>query len=104
MPSRNNELSLADELRQTQEQLHILDGLALATGEPHAVLDIIFQAEDSDAASAALQDRFGLDRIQATAVMELQFRRATRLDRRQIDDRRRALADRAAFLRTLSEG
>jgi hypothetical protein len=36
MPSRNNELPLADEIRQTEEQLLIDDGLALAIGEPHA--------------------------------------------------------------------
>ncbi len=104
MPSRNNELPLADEIRQTDEQLHIYDGLARAIEEPHAALDIVLQAEDPDTASAALRDRFGLDRIQATAVLDLQFRRATRLDRRKIDDRRRELTDHAAFLRTLTEG
>lgn len=104
MPSRNYELPLADEIRQTEEQLHIYDGVARAVGEPNEILDIILQAEDPDAASAALQNRFGLDPIQATAVMDLQFRRATRRDRRRIDDRRRELRDHAAFLKSLAEG
>jgi DNA gyrase subunit A len=99
---RDNELSLAEEIRQTEEQLRIYDGLTRAMTEPHTVLEVLLQAEDPESASAALRDRFGFDPVQATAVLEMQFRRATRLDRLKIEDRQRELSEHAAYLKSLS--
>lgn len=79
MQPRDNELSLAEEIRQTEEQLRIYDGLTRAMTEPHTVLEVLLQAEDPESASAALRDRFGFDQVQATAVLEMQSRRARAL-------------------------
>ena len=86
-------------LQRMEEQLHIYDGLARALAEPRRVLDIVPQAEDADRAAAALQEQLGLDPLQARAVMDLQFRRATVVDRRKIEDLRREVMDQIASLR-----
>jgi hypothetical protein len=51
----------------------------------------VLNAEDSDAASAALRERHGFDDMQADAVMDNQWRRATVSDRRQFQRRREEL-------------
>jgi len=55
MRSRNEELPLEVEIQHTQEELHIHEGLTQALRDPHAILDVVLQAEDSDAAQAALR-------------------------------------------------
>jgi DNA gyrase/topoisomerase IV subunit A len=47
-------------------------------------------ASDPDTAGRALQQRYGFTELQATAVMEMQFRRVTALDREKIEHRRRS--------------
>ncbi|QNN53746.1 hypothetical protein [Nocardioides mesophilus] len=103
MPSRNEEVPLAVEIEETRRLLRIYDGLARSMRDPHAVLDVLLEAEDPAAAATALRERFDLDDVQALAVMDLQYRRATRLDRRNIDERRQELADQLAFLRGLED-
>jgi DNA gyrase subunit A len=103
MNSRNEDLPLAVELQQTEERLHILNGLVRAMQEPRAVLDVVLQATDVDAARNELQTRLGLDEIQAQTVLDMQFRQATQLNRSKIDEHRQEIAEHVQFLRTLDE-
>ncbi len=100
---RNEELPVAVELQQTEARLHVLDGLGIAIQEARAVLDVVLEAADVDAARNAVQTRLGLDEIQANAVLDLQFRRTTELDRRKIEEHRQELVEHAEFLRTLDD-
>ena len=71
--------------------------------DPQAVLQMGFDADDSDAARAALQERFDIDELQATALMDAQFRRATRRDREKIEHSRTELLDHLRYLDDLRD-
>jgi DNA gyrase subunit A len=103
MWSRNEALPLEVEIRQTTASLHIHQAVSRLLDEPHALLDVVLQAEDSEAANAALRERFGFDEIQATAVMDQQLRRVTRRDRQRIEEVVEELVDRLAVLRDLED-
>jgi DNA gyrase subunit A len=73
-------------LRAVREREHLLAGLERAQRSRHEVLNIIFDAEDSDAARTALMAAFGLDQQQAATVLDMQFRRMSRRERERISD------------------
>jgi DNA gyrase/topoisomerase IV subunit A len=83
----------AAELERVRAQLHIYEAVAVASNDPHSTLDAILSSPDPDAARRALHEHFGFSEIQALAVMDLQFRRVTALDREKIHQRRRELTD-----------
>lgn len=103
MPSRNEELPLAVELQETRERIHVLDGLVRAMHEARAVLDVMLEAADIDEARSALRPRLGLDEIQANAVLGLQFRQATQLNRSKLEEHRQELEEHLQFLGTLGD-
>lgn len=92
--------TLSEQIEQAASELHILDGVARALAEPVETLAVIAGADDVDDARAALKERFGLDDIQARAVLDLQFRRAPRAERDRILARHRELTDLLIELRT----
>ncbi len=102
MPSRSEELPLAVEVEQTRDSLRLYEALVTMMQHPHAVLDVLLQADDPDSANVALRER-GFDEVQAQAVMDAQFRRATARDRHRIEDRYREISEQLALLRRLSE-
>ena len=59
----------------------LLRALSEALEDPQALLAVILDSEDREAAMAALQERYGWDEVQAMTVLDMQFRRATRADR-----------------------
>ena len=103
MPRRNEGLSLAAEIRQTEDRLRIYEALTQALSEPHAVLDVLLHADDPAAAMGALGKRFDFDEVQATAVTELQFRRVTLAEQGKIRDGRDELSEQLSYLRRLDE-
>lgn len=98
MTDRDPDFSAEDELQSLRDQLHIYDAVAVAADQAHAVLDVMLEAADPDAAHRALRRRYGFTEPQAWAVIELQFRRITALDRQKIDQRRAEIAARAAVV------
>ena len=101
MPSRNEELPLAVEIQQTAQQLHIWDGLVVAMREPGVVLDAVLVSQDVDAARALLRERLKLSEVQTSAVLDMQFRRANRLDRRKIEEHRDEVSAHLDYLTSL---
>ena len=69
MRSRNEELPLAAEIQETVERLLIYDALVRVFHDPTGLMDPLLRAEDLDDARSSLRDLFGLDEIQATAVI-----------------------------------
>jgi DNA gyrase subunit A len=100
-PDRNPEAELQDALRQ----LPIDQAIATAASDAHAVLDIVLNAADAEAANRALVVRYGFSEVQAWAVMDVQFRRLTSVDRRKIEQRHLELSEHVAALeRELGRG
>lgn len=82
--ARRDDPPLSDEIERAEDKLRVLEAIAIACREPRAVLDVIVDADDSDSARVALRERFGLDEIQAIALMDLQYRFMTLADRRRL--------------------
>lgn len=101
MQRRYTELPLADEVELTKEQLHVLDGVARAARDPRVVLDLILDSDDVEVAATALSERLSFTEIQTRAVLDMQFRLATRLDRSKIEERRDEVAEHLRYLRGL---
>jgi DNA gyrase/topoisomerase IV subunit A len=81
----------AVELESVRTQLQIYEAVAAAANDPHSILDAISGSPDSDGARRALQEHFGFSEVQALAVMDMQFRRLTAIDRERNHQRRREL-------------
>ncbi len=70
-----------DELRKAEARAHVLKGYLVALDNLDAVIQLIRNAEDTDAARTQLQERFELSEIQASAILELRLRALTALER-----------------------
>ncbi|EHQ34791.1 DNA gyrase subunit A [Methanoplanus limicola] len=79
------------ELKKAEDRLHILRGLLLALDNIDAVIAAIRASKDSEEAKAALVDNFGLDLIQADAILKMQLRRLAALEHQKILDERDGL-------------
>jgi DNA gyrase subunit A len=98
-------MTAADELRNARYQLDVYEALATVVGDAHELLEILLNAEDASTAHDALRRRYRFTEVQAAAVMELQFRRVTTLDRQRIEQRRDELAHHVEVLeREVAEG
>ena len=74
------------ELNKAEERAHILDGLKIALDNIDKVIAVIRGSKDYDTAQANLMDKFKLSEIQAKAILAMQLRRLTGLDRQEIED------------------
>lgn len=74
------------ELRKAKERAHILEGLKIALDHIDEVIKLIRSSKDYDTAMHGLMDRFNLSEIQARAILAMQLRKLTGLDRKAIED------------------
>ncbi|MGC9468999.1 MAG: DNA gyrase subunit A [Anaerolineae bacterium] len=74
------------DLNKAQERAHILEGLLIALDHLDAVIRTIRESPDVDTARERLVTRFGLTEIQAQAILDMQLRRLTGLERQKIED------------------
>lgn len=79
------------ELNKAESRVHILDGLLIALENIDAIIKLIRQAEDTDKAKEALIKKHSLDDLQASAILEMQLRRLTTLERDKIDKEHKEL-------------
>ena len=102
------------ELRKAQERAHILEGLTIALDHLDAVITVIRQSEDTDAARANLmrgvlpskltsdqlerlglpthgESMFSLSELQADAILALRLSRLTGLERQKIEEEYRQI-------------
>lgn len=73
------------DLRKAKEREHILEGLKLAIDFIDEVIAIIRASKDQPAAKAALSERFGLDDIQASAIVAMRLGQLSGLERVKIE-------------------
>lgn len=78
-------------LDKAQARAHILEGLRIAIDNIDAIIELIRAAADTPTARAQLMERFGLSELQANAILEMQLRRLTGLERDKIEDEYREL-------------
>ncbi|MGC9348415.1 MAG: DNA gyrase subunit A [Anaerolineae bacterium] len=74
------------ELNKAQERAHILEGLLIALDHLDAVIHTIRESPDVDTARDRLINRFGLSELQAQAILDMQLRRLTGLERQKLED------------------
>ncbi|MDE5659795.1 MAG: DNA gyrase subunit A [Muribaculaceae bacterium] len=68
------------ELRKAEERAHILQGLIIASQNIDEVIKIIKESSNTEAARAALSERFGLSDAQTQAIVEMRLRQLTGLE------------------------
>ncbi len=79
------------DLKKAQERAHILEGLKIAIDFIDEVIQIIRSSSDTAGAKQNLCDRFGLDDIQAQAIVDMRLRQLSGLEREKIEDELLAL-------------
>lgn len=73
------------ELGKAEERVHILEGLKIALDHLDEVIKTIRESQTDVAAREQLMKKFGLDEIQANAILEMKLRRLTGLEREKIE-------------------
>ncbi len=74
------------ELRKAKERAHILEGYKIALDHIDEVIKLIRASKTNEEAQNALMERFKLSLIQAEAILAMQLRRLTGLQRQAIED------------------
>ena len=74
------------DLKKAQDRAHILEGLRIAVDNLNAIIHTIRDSRDPNEAMPRLMEGFGLDEIQAKAILDMQFRRLTGLEREKIEN------------------
>lgn len=74
------------ELRKAKERAHILEGYKIALDHIDEVIKTIRASKTQDEAEKALVVKFSLSEIQAKAILAMQLRRLTGLERQAIED------------------
>lgn len=89
------------ELRKARERAHILEGYKIALDNIDEVIRIIRASQTSEEAEVSLRDNFKLSEIQAKAILAMQLRRLTGLERETIENELRELMDLIAKLEAI---
>lgn len=73
------------ELRKAKERAHVLEGLKIALDHIDEVIKLIRGSKTYDHALAGLMERFSLSEIQGKAILAMQLRKLTGLDREELE-------------------
>ncbi len=84
------------ELKKAQERAHILEGLMIALDFIDEVISILRASPDQPTGKARLMERFGLDDIQAQAIVQMRLGQLTGLEREKIESELKALKEKIA--------
>lgn len=89
------------DLKKAQDRAHILEGLRIAVDNLDAIIHTIRNSRDASEAMPRLMEGFDLDEIQAKAILDMQFRRLTGLEREKIEMEYQDLLIRIADLKDI---
>ena len=87
------------DLKKAKERAHLLEGLLVAQDNIDEVIRIIRQSYDD--AKEKLMDRFGLDEVQAQAILDMRLKALQGLDREKLEAEYRELEERIAYFQQL---
>ena len=74
------------DLNKSEERAHILEGLKIALDNIDEIINIIKSSKDDEEAINKFNERFGIDEIQSKAILDMQLRRLTSLQKEKIFD------------------
>ena len=89
------------DLRKARERAHLLEGLLIAQDNIDEVIKIIRSRYDD--AREALMDRFGLDEVQAQAILDMRLKALQGLDREKLQNEYDELQKRITYFVELLE-
>lgn len=81
------------DLRKAQERAHILEGLKIAIDFIDEVIRILRAAKSINEGKNALMERFGLDDVQAQAIVQMRLGQLTGLEREKVESELAALLE-----------
>ncbi|MCC7576636.1 MAG: DNA topoisomerase 4 subunit A, partial [Methanomethylovorans sp.] len=74
------------QLKKAEERAHILRGLRIALDQLDAVISLIRASATVEEARSGLIANFGLDEIQAKAILDMRLQKLTGLERQKVED------------------
>lgn len=74
------------DLNKAEERAHILKGLLIALDNIDEVIKIIRGSDSAALAKEGLMERFGLDEVQAQAIIDMRLRALTGLEREKLEN------------------
>ncbi|MCQ3944953.1 MAG: DNA gyrase subunit A [bacterium] len=86
------------ELKESRARIHILEGYLKALDHLDEVIKTIRSSKDTDDAKKNLITKFGFSEIQAIAILDMQLRKLSALERQKIQDEYDELMKRITFL------
>lgn len=89
------------ELKQSKARAHILEGYLIALDNIDKIVELIKKAKDEQDAKTKLVTRFKLTEIQAQAILDMQLKRLTGLERSKIEDELALLKETIEYLENL---
>ena len=89
------------DLDVAEKRVHILEGLKIALDNIDAVIKVIRGSKTDEDAKNGLMNGFGLDEIQANAILEMKLRRLTGLERNKIEEELNELLKTIAELKAI---
>ena len=87
------------DLKKALERAHLLEGLIIAQDNIDEVIHIIRTSYDD--AKVRLMERFGLDDVQAQAILDMRLKALQGLDREKLVEEFKALEEKIAYYREL---
>ncbi|MCC6904825.1 MAG: DNA gyrase subunit A, partial [Anaerolineae bacterium] len=89
------------ELERARRRAHILEGLLIAIANLDAIIRLIRESADVEAARDGLMTIYSLSEVQAQAILDMQLRRLAALERQKIEEEYQALLETIADLEDL---
>lgn len=89
------------DLKEAKRRAHILEGLKIALDNLDEVIATIRKSKDSEIAKQNLMKKFGLTEIQATAILDMQLRRLSALEREKIEEEYKKVGELIDYLTNL---
>ncbi len=89
------------ELDRARQRAHLLEGLRIAIRFLDEIIAIIRRSRSTDDARREMMKRYGLTQIQADAILAMQLRQLTQLERQKVEDEFRDLLMKIAYYEDL---
>ncbi|WP_350454584.1 DNA gyrase subunit A [Slackia heliotrinireducens] len=89
------------DLEKAEARAHIVEGLLIALDHIDEVIAIIRGSRTDKEASDKLSERFGLSEAQCTAILQMQLRRLTGLEREKLQEELAELKEKIAYYKRI---
>lgn len=89
------------ELRKARHRAHILEGLHIAIDVLDELIKLIRQSKSPETARSEMMSRFKFSQLQADAILSMQLRQLTALERQKIEDEYKELMKKIAYYEDL---